>query len=117
MKDILSRLETSEAGSRELDEAIARDLGWVETPLVYGSCFKRPDGTRATWLDIPHYTTGIDAAMTLIDDAWHYEIHRAGHYEKWIYDVTVNAEYEGIADTPALAICIAALHARRGNGE
>lgn len=61
MTDLIKRLEEATEGSRELDVEVAKSIKFF-------------DGTRASYTLnvnlIPHYTTSIDAALTLVPEGW-----------------------------------------------
>lgn len=116
---LIERLEHAETGSRESDAEIAK--------AIYPKLELRGNGQW--YIDNIHvriepYTTSIDAALTLVpeDMGWH----------SWCDDrkatMTVGdvgfdwgphimPEGYGEADTPALALCIAALKAREQNDD
>ena len=116
MTDLIERLEAATEGSRELDlicwdapEGL-QDIGCYEDPAA--GCL---DG------DIyyaPHYTTSIDAALTLVPEglSWRYDS-ALGYVE--LFDlgkspilVSANLEDPTLGGHgPALAICIASLRA------
>ena len=124
--DLIARLESAAEGSRELDAEIWACLQGCTSPLEYeqvdhGGPAREAVicGSLAAWLDeIPHYTTSLDAALTLVPEgkAWD-----CGYYPG--YDNTGHAEvflgsgdpaFRAPAKTPALALCIASLRARGG---
>lgn len=125
--DLIKRLEDAAEGSRELDLAIQIKFGriyatWNDVPMPEGST----DDTV-----VPHYTTSLDAAMTLVPEGWRIMmlaeyygkwsacLHRAfgiaqdnaiwksGHH--WPSEYIVNGETNS---NLALALCIAALKAK-----
>ena len=114
MKDIIAKLEVAEERSRELDAAIAELVGSASCsggvwPFIPGSQMDR---------EVFHYTTSLDAALTLVPEGAEYRIstlHGYAHVE-----LPLNA-----ADGPEvghrddgniyLALCIAALKARNGD--
>lgn len=100
LEPLIARLAAAAEGSRELDYAIAG--------VAFGS-------------QVPSYTTSIDAALTLLEPEWDYEIQRLQqttgiyHVRVWQGAVGDLVEYDGInahAPTAALAVCISALCAR-----
>lgn len=115
---LIERLEKAEAGSRELDAEIApldgRVCANVETQLWK----KVVDGHL--FIGLPHYTTSLDAALTLVPQPWRVY---AMQQETWPNDavqrwfagldhIPHTESMMGKARTPALALCIAALKAR-----
>lgn len=140
MDDLIERLESAPEGSRELDAEIELDrrkfiagaaafVGWAANPdlgkgKVLGWIW---DGEHVNSQDeAPHYTTSVDAALTLVPEGWAIEgamiwpghpislklleTHlEGGRY--WHDSDDGSCEIQ--AATLALAICIAALKARR----
>ena len=101
--DLISRLEAATGPGRELDAEIAG----TETATVH-------------WHDdeeTPRYTTSIDAALTLKKPGQFLdrltECNTDGLCEARICG-TDGTCFIGVAKTPALAICIAALRAQGG---
>lgn len=131
MTDLLTRLENAKEGSRELDALIVAELNdAMVTPYPpradYGPGnqwqFWSRDGKHflgnesAPRFKIPHYTTSLDAALTLVPGGdWHWQVrqdpscYRAAMISGKIPDIKF---VRGAAPTPALALCIAALRAR-----
>ena len=128
--DLIARLEQATEGSRELDAVTevekraceARDTGL--TPDQAAQWRHLGDGWVGdyhTKYMAPHYTTSIDAALTLVDTDRFWarividrEFGAATlfeHGEQHIGGATAEAA------TAALALCIAALKARSSNGE
>ena len=116
MSDLIERLESAPEGSRELDEDIAQEL--------YPRLHRKGVGDFEAWYiddmltSIEHYTTSIDAALTLVAGLtmpgytviWVY-----GGMGNWIAAAAVGShgdKYVTHATTPALALCAAALKAR-----
>jgi|TARA_Y100000034_G_C6764853_1_gene340903 hypothetical protein len=136
MKDLVEKLEQATEGSRELDVAVF--LSTTETRLW------KPDDTKLQqrfvghdflcWENeeqlcdrIPHFTTSLDAALTLVPG-------RVGKIETTVYRLVAEKTIVNLFDTqldfkegqvllnvacgagrsknPALALCIAALKAR-----
>ncbi len=142
MKDLIARLEKAEGPDRELDGEIAVAIGvdlpepmgdappYLKTPTMADGC-----AAGTYWLvqrsgmslrTAPAYTASIDAALTLVPDAlckepsW-WGVQRGGltYFHAWVgsgmerYDTNNNfTEHWAQANTPALALCIAALKAR-----
>ncbi len=111
---VIAELEGAAAGSRKLDEAIGKSQGYREGVNIGMS---------------PRYTTSLDAALTLVPEGWCLFGLRQGdptlsksnpdnrcwasikpHQQNddgWVIGVQGSP-----AETPALALCIAALKAR-----
>ena len=109
---LIARLEQAARGSRELDDEIAE------------LCAPTDDARMAAfengrdWPDL--YTTSLDAALTLVPEGWRVEhIGQNWGMTRWDAELhTADDVPSGVtaeAPTPALALCIAALKARRGN--
>ena len=66
-------------------------------------------------VNLPHYTTSIDAALTLVPEGWVVS-HAYWGRDKSAFcltkEVGIYTEGQHAAATPALALCIAALKAR-----
>ncbi len=119
--DLIARLEAAAARGREPDLEIHKAVGrcdptaryidtidglqWFEHhPEVPGGadeCFEEP---------LPAYTTSLDAALTLVPEG-----------RSWMIGRTLGGRHNAVVgvdgrtvthDTPALALCIAALKAR-----
>ncbi len=106
------------AGWEEGDLAIEdRDLAAVQDRVQHGH--------NSVWLDLPRYTSSLDAAETLIPDAWNWmagnrnqPLARAyvenGHPAFVGFGASLNPNrlwFEVVAATPALALAAAALRA------
>ena len=94
---LISKLEAASEGSRELDGAVFH----VTYPSVEYSDRLEIWTYKGEHVLLPHYTTSIDAALTLVPDGW----------TPWdlIARYCTPSEFDA---APALAICIAALRAR-----
>ena len=116
--ELLARLEkATEADTHDLSAEVAKAVGTYE--IV--------DGRFPSY---PLYCESIDAALTLVPEGWHASIHTEGHvkvwppmpddldeYEKWRHETgALNLKWFFRAETPALALVIAALRARRDKG-
>lgn len=138
MDDLIKKLESAECGSRELDGKIYRRV-----ELSKGHLYREtPEGWQTNlhgtalnpvWSDslasAPHYTTSLDAALTLVPEGWGWQVSdrapnphagRAYLHNRELHFVGVfdrpNPRFEcseETAATPALALCIAALKARQ----
>lgn len=106
---LAERCERAAGPDRELDAEIgryfsARFLGYVPDEPQHGCA---------------EFTRSIDAAMTLVPEGWYW---RAGHGVLWPGWAHLNRkhpdhceredEHSAHAETPALALCAAALRAR-----
>lgn len=123
-KTLLDRLAAATEGSRELDGAIAAAIAaQMGKAGVYW-----PDDGEPHWSEwrgqetvmgelVLHYTTSLDAALTLVPEGWRYIIDESAPdvgISVSLRSLEANFRQSGIretAATPALAICIAALNA------
>ena len=65
---------------RELDAEVAKIMGWKRFHDVY----KTPDGKRVYVSDIPHYSTSIADAWTVVEKIkanWEFTVHSFG--KRW----------------------------------
>ena len=114
MTELIAELEAAKEGSRVLDarvhehNAIAPD--W-EKWLVGGMPFGRISD------QVPHYTTSLDAALTLVPEEWRVSHAGTSADDGWHFNLiarTTNTETGRCwSNSPALALCIAALRARQ----
>lgn len=134
LKDLIARLEAATEGSRYLDAQIHK---YIERDQSLFAKFERSAqapaadfGMPPTVADqTPHYTTSLDAALTLVPEGWwpgfgwaeydpkvHKQTGRYGWAElvRNVPGRSFPEEIYGYSDSgsPALAICIAALKAR-----
>lgn len=139
VSELIERLEKAEVGSRELDAAIAIAAGTDHGPREYVHVESRSYEIHDEIAR--HYTTSLDAALTLVPEGWCFEVgngfncdveagccsarvsdkaHGPGrqHFHEsapdWTVDDLENMEApHRCIKTPALALCIAALKARQ----
>lgn len=100
---LIEQLESAAEGSRALDAQIASQHGGFG-----GMGYETWDAIEA---DCPHYTTSLDAALTLVPEGREWSV-------TYLWDGRCggtcdghHADFKGA--TPALALCIAALKARQ----
>lgn len=114
MTDLIEKLESATEGSRELDAQIATVLGFkvswagkAKHILMYWCPLGQPAARR-----VPRWTTSLDTALTLVPEEWHITI--SGQNDTWAgrLEHMRKPEQIGLAATPALALCIAALKAQ-----
>ena len=139
--DLIAKLEAATKGIRELDADVARAAGmivWsyddnchIDAQIENGNWEGRkrdhPDYVprpRVTWrvtadrdkpgIDLPAYTTSLDAALTLVPEGWDYCLSMGSGEPANVAMSPANsiAEVHGSAPSAALALCIAALKAR-----
>lgn len=109
LDDVIAKLEAASEGSRELDEAIGEALlnGRERNPKPYGA-----------WAElVSEYTTSLDAALTLVPEGWKtYAVDGPAidHDGLWTWMLVAGERgTHGTSHCPTLALCIAALKARR----
>jgi hypothetical protein len=113
--DLIARLEAATEGSRELDIAVGRAAG-EEVDLErdqHGRPLFRL--ARDAWGILPHYTTSLDAALTLVPEGhlhWYVGRWPIGYRAEICRHHQTPPHIPMIGATPALALCIAALRAR-----
>ena len=132
MNNIITRLETATGPDRELDRDIVFEIFPPDRKAVFNGVRHVSTMTGANgdpWFtplesrgDCSWYTRSIDDALTLLPMGWGWCI-RTGNpngdaqgcmkpYAHIYASETEQGRYQGYADTPALAIIIAALKAR-----
>jgi len=127
---LIERLEAAETGSRELDALIgyeidfaSDDLRWRETVDRAGmeGALKRANSYQNIWSTaLPHFSTSIDSALTLIRDGMEIRLDRVVGPNGWEHccdlcgDGVTRDQTDSKAATLPLAICIASLKARSG---
>lgn len=104
---LADRVEALKAPDEHIDWLIENALGLARFEL------DRPDPRSEGWLDKrvkpKPYTASLDAAMTLVPDEYDWILGRTNG------GLTIHArgdEFMRFGATPALAICVAAIHAR-----
>lgn len=107
MTDLIERLEAATEGSRELDEEIAQAI------------FPKLKRRHASWYiddvrtNIEPFSTSLDAALTLVPEGLMWDVESRG--AAFVGDPKMPSRMFEMAATPALALCIAALKARKAN--
>jgi hypothetical protein len=125
MSTLIERIEAATGPDRIIDELILLAIGWT---------FERAPslGERATWVDLEgkrtaHWqgdgwfrpTASIDAALTLVPNGHTWCVTSCGEDDRPAACVTLQdfdegcPDFTGSADTEALALCAAALKARK----
>lgn len=130
--ELLAALQAATGPSRELDAAIFRYIGLTEAQERHARSWcrmdRRTDLTRDDFIRswAPAFTSSLDDALTLVPEGWIWQVSTERHASYLDYDAhsyvsdrhwaDPNAGhgvcYEGHADTPALALVIAAIRAR-----
>jgi hypothetical protein len=111
LPEIIERVEAVAEGSRDLEWKIAQAIGHpsfdipstIWPPFMAGSKADR---------SIPAYTSSLDAALTLVPEGCDWQVN--GHGSAWIFG-SRHAGADG--NSPALALCAAALRARLATQE
>lgn len=137
--DLIALLEKAEAPSRELDQAIhllvlpddlaskiiRGDMKVHEWSLGMGGiCWRSDSGSSGGTWPVRHYSSSIDAALTLVPDGFYGRLWfgpRPPHMNDvpvaiWSSDTQKMASFfgpNGDHQSPAIALCIAALKARK----
>lgn len=125
MDDLIKRLEKAEDGSRELDAEIWQSSGTMPEGLEDVGYFPDPAKgcMEGSIYAAPHYTTSLDAALTLVPEGWEIQLFKKLNGSKcrlkrvvdyYLVAPMENSEWEEdrLVTTSALALCIAALKAR-----
>ena len=125
MKDLIAKLEAATEGSRELDADIYEAIG-CEVVRARKSrrglnwCYRGhfPHGWLAIrWEKMNHLTTSIDAALTLVPEGMFWSIDSSG--SAYICQLDSGGQRGSVrvgdGESPALALCIAALKARQND--
>ncbi len=109
--ELAERCEAAMGSDRDLDADIARATGWQDVRSEgYGSIRGlRPTGKRE---HVMRFTASLDAAMTLVPEGWCFEVTNYDTFARVRAAVLGSTSYSADADTPALALCAAALRAR-----
>ena len=116
---IVPALERASEGSRELDVRIAVEVAGFRDIHGDGSLFDRGndgywtiDGDEKT-APLPHYTTSLDAGLTLVPEGWDRTVSRVGGKCTATIGPQNAPDHEPCGGaTEALALCIAAPKAR-----
>jgi hypothetical protein len=113
--ELAERCEAATGPDRELDAEIASTLGWANVGPGNrgGRCGRSPEGT---WKTVPRYTASLDAAMTLVPEGWDWELEFIGGTSV-ANMLLARGTFNGAAQTPALALCAAALRAAQEMGK
>ena len=134
LEKLIAKLEAATEGSRELDAFIHRERHPELADMIADHPSAAPGwlvgGNHENPVTAPHYTTSLDAALTLVPEGWEWlasnrartphtgraYIHNRELVFGGIGHLSTNPKYRGeetTAATPALATCIAALRARQ----
>lgn len=133
MNELIEKLEKAEAGSRELDAEIAAALRipppgaakWIKNWRGRYIAHTPPgrvkvqhsDGTTGVHWSAAYYTTSIDAALTLVPRTCVWKVYSdfpGDVFWAEVFDPRYEFSFSSCErSAPALAICIAALKARK----
>ena len=122
--ELIAALEAAEGPSRKLDGKIAETLGWLwlEPAITGPGGWFPPEG--GTSEPVPSYTESIDAALSFTPEGEWFCISgphsvAGGKYDGGPkrYDAVFQGGIEGLAATPAIALCIANLRALEAQEE
>ena len=140
MNDLIARLGSVSEGSRELDARITvtlqlkpewlrgcdRDLVLVPPDPRFApfSTYTVAAGRYGPSVEIAHYTTSLDAALTLVPEGMEWHVSNRGQigahrlcFASIYGPPMVGSECDANAATPALALCVASLKARQHKSE
>lgn len=113
MKELIERLEQATEGGLTLDKAILAELGFTWRGMDYWH-----HDNKTMWKGSTHFTSSIDAALTLVPEGWSVDLTRhrgnVGNYAR-VYHDGMHGEPSFMVHKNgplALRICIAALKAR-----
>ena len=125
MSDLIARLEAATEGSRELDADILALSDYRSTKAYRGWIMMQAKGAARddrTYLlrFAPHYTTSLDAAMTMVPEAddrcLEITIYCTGTEVDLAYGNYLQSGLSWAKTTP-IALCIAALKAREATND
>jgi hypothetical protein len=119
LDDLIARIESASESSWELDAEIEWTISEFKN-LGGGWREHKTTGERERFdytLPSPRFTRSLDAAMTLIPDGSFWTLLTGGSLPEYQADVVFADDCRelvySLAATPALALCAAALKARR----
>lgn len=112
--ELISELEASANGGRELTEKLAIHVGWYRSNIGNENCWKHKDHGERAFATIPPYTTKIDTALKLIPVKRQWRINGIGDREQFIAHIEILMRgswrsFEGRSPSAPVAMCIAAL--------
>lgn len=112
---LAERVEALTGPDREVDAATVRALYPQAIVEIYCVGDEEPLVFHAQPLvqnkrELPAYTASLDAAMSLVPDAWNFKIHKTGKFY-WVEVWKAASSYARTSPDPALAMTAAALRA------
>lgn len=118
--DLIAKLEAATEGSREFDlaiwNAVSKDPPWrfLDERNETITCDRYGPGAAGNpVVSLDRFTRSIAAALTLVPPGWQWEVRSIPTDEGINHSAEVNWKPEGrqYGQTPAIALCIAALRA------
>ncbi len=114
MKTLIAELERAAEGSRELDGEIALSLGWVKHHAGWAH-WTTPEGLENR--HVPFFSDSLDAALTLVPEGAYWAVRVSISKFAGVVTPLGYVVKDCVANTPALALCIASLKARQAMKE
>lgn len=122
---LIARLEAAEVGNRELDCEIARAMGWGVHNARRNGLWVVPFGEYDTCdpeavFALGNYTTSLDAALALAErvlPGWQIGMWTTKQNAVGSVLRADGGAFDATSSTPALALVIAILRAKQGEGE
>ena len=109
---LIARLEEATEGSRELSDECLLAVGFAPVPDAL-TMWTYPNGDYAVTAELPDPSQNVqDAIDWMVPEGCPWEMKSVGMVEMG----TERGPVEGIAATPALALCVASLKARQADG-
>lgn len=115
LQELIERLEKATGLDRELDALIGAFVDAAPIKRVSpGSEWSK----TVEWLEYLPYTASLDAALTLVPEGWEWQIGGDVPSESGEAHVFGKGDdiHTAFVDSPAIALCIAALKARTAHG-
>ena len=121
MTNLSERVMSLSGPDRKVDWQIAESLGWTCRQVGQVMAYYAPNDAIMK-AGPPKWTASIDAAMTLVPEGYkHWNLGGSptrGFAGAGLYGAVIDDQFYGEAQTPALALCAAALIAREAsNGD
>lgn len=125
---LIARLEAAEAGSRELGHEVLMALGWRRSVVghFYGPLYQWSSPDFSPHLisgdedKLPNPVLSLDAALALAESVlpgWPVGMWTTKQYAVGSVLREDGGAFDATSPTPALALCIAILRAKQGEGE
>lgn len=98
--------------NQEINEAVAKRLGWLVSPTLGAWCPPPPNVDLEQFSDVPDYCGSIEAAFEIVmhylETGGEFGIWRSGDLKRWHAHFDI-FEFEEDSDTAPMAICLAFL--------